>query len=528
MIGLWPEAGTLLEGQMQVLERIARGAPLPVVLRAIVQLVERHAPGVQGSILLLDPDGRHLRHGAAPSLPPGMIAAVDGLLIGPEAGSCGTAAWRNATVISDDVLTDPLWEPYRDLMREHGFRSCASTPINGPGNTVLGTFAVYAAEPRQPGAEELSLIGVATHLAGLAIERQHAEEELRRSERQLREAQQVAHLGSWEWDTETNAVHWSEETYRLYGVSPDAFTPSFETISAMIVPDDRGIVHELTDRCIREGRPMAFDMRIQRPDGRVRILYCRGQPLTDQRPGRVSRRLVGTAQDVTERRYTEERLRESQRRLRTLTAHREAILEEERARISREIHDELGEVLTAAKLELAWIRDSLPRGSAAVDTRLDDLAGHLDATVKIVRRIATELRPVVLDQLGLAAAVEWQVRDFARRTGLACSATAELHDLRLPRETATGLFRILQEALTNIARHAHASMVRVDLRAIQETVCLEVVDDGRGIDDPAIAGPDTLGVLGMRERALLLGGALELSALEPSGTRLSVWAPIPA
>jgi signal transduction histidine kinase len=161
-------------------------------------------------------------------------------------------------------------------------------------------------------------------------------------------------------------------------------------------------------------------------------------------------------------------------------------------------------------------------------TRLDDLAGHLDATVKIVRRIATELRPVILDQLGLAAAVEWQVRDFARRTGLACCATAELPDLRLPRETATGLFRILQEALTNIARHAHASTVRVDLRVIQETVCLEVVDDGRGIDDPAAAGPDTLGVLGMRERALLLGGALELSALEPSGTRLSVWAPIPA
>lgn len=523
-----PEAGTLLEGQIQVLERIARGAPLPAVLRAIVLLVERHAPGVMGSVLLLDRDGTRLRLGAAPSLAPGMIAALDGLVVGPRAGSCGAAAYRNAMVVTQDVLIDPLWEPYRDLASEHGFRSCCSTPINGHGNAVLGTFAVYAPEPRRPSAEELGLIGVATHLAGIVIESRRAEEELRQSERRLREAQRVARLGSWEWEPDAGIVNWSAEMYELHGVSPAEFTPSAEAIQALIVPDDRALAVQLTERCVMEGRPMAFDLHIQRPDGRIRVLYCRGQPVVHETDGRRTTRLVGTAQDVTERRRTEERLRESQRRLRTLTAHREAILEEERARISREIHDELGEVLTAAKLDLAWIRDSLPRASAGIGTRLDELSGRLDTTVKIVRRIATELRPVVLDQLGLAAATEWQVRDFARRTGLACSARAELGDLRLPRETATGLFRILQEALTNIARHAQASMVRVDLRAVQDTVCLEVEDDGRGIDDPEAAGPDTLGLLGMRERVLLLGGALELSALEPSGTRLSVWAPVPA
>jgi signal transduction histidine kinase len=242
--------------------------------------------------------------------------------------------------------------------------------------------------------------------------------------------------------------------------------------------------------------------------------------------GRVTR-LLGTAQDVTERRQIEERLRESQRRLRALTARREAILEDERARISREIHDELGQILTASKLDVALVRDSVPDAPAEIRARLADLAGRLDATVKTVRRITTELRPVVLDQLGLAAAVEWLARDFAHRTGLACSVRANLEGHALPHDTAICLFRILQEALTNVARHAGADTVRVDLWAADHTVCLEVIDDGRGITETEAARGDGLGLMGMRERAILLGGALELGAVRPSGTRLSVWAPLP-
>jgi PAS domain S-box-containing protein len=357
-------------------------------------------------------------------------------------------------------------------------------------------------------------------------ERKRAHEALAVRERQLREAQRVGRLGSWEWDIATSRIIWSEEMYRLFGVFPDRFTPTRDAVRALVLPEDQAKAREIADQCVRDGRPTSHDIRIRRGDGRVRTLHSRGQPVQNGEGTVV--RVVGTLQDVTERRRIEERLRDSQRRLRSLTAHREAILEEERARISREIHDELGEVLTASKLDLAWIRDSLPEAPGEIQARFGDLAGRLDHTVKIVRRIATELRPVVLDQLGLAAATEWQVRDFAHRTGIVCSAKAELVEPRLPRDTATGLFRILQEALTNIARHARATTVRVDLRAVADTVCLEVVDDGCGISDLEDSEPDTLGILGMRERALLLGGALELSSLSPSGTRLSVWAPLAA
>lgn len=650
--GVLPEPGSLLEGQAHLLERIARGAPLPDILVAVTRLIERHVPGATASILLLG-DDRKLRTGAAPSLPDSFSAAVDGLTIGPNTGSCGAAAYHNRAVISPDILIDPIWKDYRDFLQSYGLRAAWSTPIQAAGGSVVGTFALYYREPHTPAPGEQELVAVATSLAGIAIERRRAEEQLRvgeerlrlvgkathdavwdwhlvagtlwwgdgarallgtaldelevgieswtsrihsedrdrvvagihaviesggrswsdeyrfqrgdgsfadifdrgyvirdeagrpvrmvgsmmdvterarahqalaHRERQFREAQRVARVGSWEVDLAQQSVHWSDEMYRMYGLNPDEFRPTSDSITALVTPADRPMMAKAYERCTKERRPFAYDLRIHHCDGQIRILHCRGHPVVDA--DGVVLRVLGTAQDVTDRRQTEERLRESQRRLRALTARREAILEEERARISREIHDELGQILTASKLDVAWVRDSLPAAPDEIRTRLADLASRLDATVKTVRRITTELRPVVLDQLGLAPAVEWLARDFAHRTGLACSVRANLEAHVLPRETSTALFRILQEALTNVARHAGAGAVRVELWAVDHTVCLAVSDDGRGISGDEVSRADGLGIMGMRERAILLGGALELSPIQPSGTRLSVWAPI--
>ena len=651
--GLGSEAGTLLEGQAAVLERIARGAPLPEVLRTIALLIERHSPGTVASILLRHDDDT-LHTGSAPSLPETFSRAVDGLRIGPNAGSCGAAAHHNRAVISPDVTRDPIFADYRDVMRQHGLRSAWSMPIRGAGGAVLGTFALYSPEPHVPGTQEQELVAVATNLAGIAIERRSAEEGLRQSEellrlvgkatddavwdwrlvsgalwwgegiraltgkapaelepgieswtsrihpadrdrvvagihaviqsggrswtdeyrfvrgdgsyahildrgyvirdetdrpvrmvgsmmdvtertrahqalaereRQFREAQRVARVGSWEYRLGEQVVTWSEEMYRMYGLDPASFRPAPDTVLALIAADDRPMVNTGSERAIKERRPFAYDLRIHRTDGQTRILHCRGHAVADA-AGTVTG-LLGTAQDVTERRQVEERLRESQRRLRALTARREAILEDERARISREIHDELGQILTASKLDVAWVRDSLPAAPSDIRARLDELTSRLDATVKTVRRITTELRPVVLDQLGLGPAVEWLARDFSHRTGLRCSVRAALEGRMLPPETAMGLFRILQEALTNVARHAGAAAVRVELWAVNETVCLEVSDDGQGMPDADVAHTEGLGIMGMRERAILLGGALEVGTQHPTGTRVSVWAPVP-
>jgi diguanylate cyclase (GGDEF)-like protein/PAS domain S-box-containing protein len=169
-------------GQRALLELIAAGTPLATVLERLATFIEEHVPGVLASILLLDRDGVHLRHGAAPSLPAEYVAAIDGHAIGPEAGSCGTAAFHGREVVVQDVASDPLWRDYAALAAAHGLRSCWSSPIFSAAGDVVGTFALYRREPGERTAREVELVGIATYLAGIAVERAHGEEELRSSE----------------------------------------------------------------------------------------------------------------------------------------------------------------------------------------------------------------------------------------------------------------------------------------------------------------------------------------------------------
>jgi diguanylate cyclase (GGDEF)-like protein/PAS domain S-box-containing protein len=171
-------ANELREGQAQILEMIAKGAPLPAVLDRLVRLVESHLGGVFGSILLLDEDGIHLRCGAAPNLAESYVKAIDGIPIGPNAGSCGTAAYRREPVIVADIARDPLWADIRDLVAPHGYRSCWSIPIFSNRGDVLGVLAMYSTSVRAPGENETRLINVATHIAGIAIKHKRAEDHI--------------------------------------------------------------------------------------------------------------------------------------------------------------------------------------------------------------------------------------------------------------------------------------------------------------------------------------------------------------
>ncbi len=176
----------LRDGQARVLEQLTTGEELQNVLTTLILTVEQQVPGLMGSILILDPDGRHLRHGAAPNLPDEYNRAVDGLEIGPSVGSCGTAAYKNCRVIVEDTRTDPLWEPFRDVVAAYDLRACWSQPISASDGKVLGTFALYYRKPRKPTADEIRLIETAAHLAGIAIQRRQAEQALQASEERLR------------------------------------------------------------------------------------------------------------------------------------------------------------------------------------------------------------------------------------------------------------------------------------------------------------------------------------------------------
>jgi PAS domain S-box-containing protein len=235
---------------------------------------------------------------------------------------------------------------------------------------------------------------------------------------------------------------------------------------------------------------------------------------------------VSVGRDITERVQAEEQLRRSRGQLRALAARLQSVREEERARIAREVHDELGQVLTGLKFDLASLARALPADSKALRERTRGMLSLVDSTIQTVHRIFTELRPSVLDELGLVAAIEWQGQEFQRRTGIECQISTELTDLSLDGETSTAFFRICQESLTNVARHAEATRVTVRLSAEGDHLMLSVEDNGRGITEQERTRATSLGLLSMQERALLLGGQLTIEGRPGAGTTVTVRTPL--
>jgi PAS domain S-box-containing protein len=473
-------AEALLSEEKRLLEMIAKGNSLSMILEALCRLVEELSEGSLASILLLDPDGNRLWHGAAPSLPKSYTDAIDGGFIGPAAGSCGTAAYRKEPVIVSDIATDPLWANYRELALPHGLQACWSTPVLASDGRVLGTFAIYSREPRSPTPQQQTIIEQITDLASIAIERKRAEEERQahlwflesmdqvnraiqgtndleqmmsdvldavlaifncdrawlvypcdpeaaswkvmmehtrlefpgifalgldllvdleiervfrtvrassgavrfgpesqhplpaeaanrfgiqsqigmaiypkldkpyllglhqcsypriwtsqeerlfqeigrrledaltsllmfrnqgESERKLEEAQSLAHVGYWERDTDTDLITWSDETYRIFGLSPQERILNLAQLPELVHPEDKQIVLKAVAEALQSGPRYDVEYRVVRPNGEVRFVHSQGDVMWDE-SGRA-RRMFGSVQDITERKRAEQRL----------------------------------------------------------------------------------------------------------------------------------------------------------------------------------------------------------------------------
>jgi PAS domain S-box-containing protein len=506
--------------------------------------------------------------------------------------------------------------------------------------------------------------------------------------RQLDAAQAITHVGSWEWHISSGQVSWSDELYRIYGLTPGSKTISFEVFLSSLHPDDRERVRgQIEAAMARKGR-FAYRERIYRPDGSIRLLDTIGEVVCDD--AGTPTNLLGTCRDVTEEHerhlarqrdarvqagerealellasgaplprvldaivgfieevapgtlasillldesgtrlrhgsapnlpaeyiaaidgaqigdhagscgtaayrklpvfvedfaldplwddyrhllqpfglracwsmpictadgrvlgtfavyYREPRLpdtaarhliertahvagiaierRQLDEQLQALSARIEKVREDERTHIAREIHDELGQALTALKLDVAWVARRI-KDDAVLAAKLGDMATAADGIISAVRRISAELRPGILDAIGLRAALEWQAEEFARRTGTPCVMRAEAGELQLDRELATAVFRIFQEALTNVTRHAEATQVDVRLWLERGNLRLDIADDGIGVPEIAPRA-STLGLLGMRERARHAGGDCTVRRREPRGTLVALTVPL--
>ncbi len=301
----------LLAGENRVLEMVAKGDSLADILDNLCLLVEGQSSGVLASILLMDPNGKQLRHGAAPNLPEAYTEAIDGAFIGPSVGSCGTAAYRGEQVIVSDIATDPRWADFREVALAHSLRACWSTPIFSSEGKVIGTFAMYYRKPRSPSPREQDTIKHITHLAGVAIQRKLAESARRESEAYLAEAQRLSHTGSWAWAPATGEIrYWSDETYRVLGFDPDAGPPRFETFFQRLCPEDQVRVRELFENAVREKADFETDYRIVHPSGAVKDIHAVGHPVGDEAGNLVE--FVGTVIDITEGKRSEEALRASE------------------------------------------------------------------------------------------------------------------------------------------------------------------------------------------------------------------------
>jgi PAS domain S-box-containing protein len=273
---------------------------------------------------------------------------------------------------------------------------------------------------------------------------------------------------------------------------------------------DRGHLHTETDERRLDGSPM-------RIEGDYMVVY--------DELGRIAGHF-GIQRDVTDRHQASEQIRVSREQLRALASRLQKVREEERTGIAREIHDELGQALTGLKLDISWMKSRLPKTHKML-AHCTSVIERIDQTLNSVRRIATELRPSVLDQLGLEAALEWQGQEFSARTGIEVATEVSTNGELLPDDLGSSAFRILQESLTNVARHSKATFVTIRLTQTPEILVLEVTDNGIGAPIKCLDGTSSLGVIGMRERALACGGEFSISGHPDRGTTVTLRVPLP-
>jgi PAS domain S-box-containing protein len=373
-------------GQSRVLEMIAADAPLADVLTSLVLLMEGQAEGLRCSILLLNRDGKHVRHGAAPNLPEAYVKAVDGAPIGPRNGSCGTAMYTRRPVVVTDVMKDPLWADYRELAQICGLRACWSTPIVSWQGDVLGSFAMYRQETRGPQPEENRLTEIATHIAGIAIDRQRQQEILRERDARINLAAESADLAFWVLYPEQGTAWMSDRGRRIYGF--DSNLPlTCELILSRIHPDERAAVKADYDRACSLYGAFESEHRLLLPYGKTRWVIMRGRCLQDEHGNLLE--TIGVTLDVSPQKQAALQVQVQREEM----AHRNrvALMGEMTASFAHE----LNQPLTAIANNASAARRFLQRGNidpVLLQELLQDMVADSQRAGEVIRGIRSLVR----------------------------------------------------------------------------------------------------------------------------------------
>ncbi len=381
-------------------------------------------------------------------------------------------------------------------------------------------------ESMKAGAEDYIFKGHSTRLSHSifrAIEQKRIQEELRHARERFNTLTKVATVGIFLASPDGSFLYVNDRWCDITGLSTEeALGDGFlETIHS----HDKKRVHTEWKRAIESKDQFYSEYRIARKSDGME-LWVLAQALPEVERNEIIAGYVGTITDITERMHSEIQIDQSRKQLRALTVRLQSVREEERTHIAREIHDDLGQALTGLRMDLSWLIKQSEQTDKKVQRRLLSMLSLTDATIHKVRKIATDLRPGILDDLGLAAAIEWQSKDYQERTGIQFQVQTSLQEFVLDEKRTTAFFRIFQESLTNVVRHANAKNVEITLRQEGNTVVLTVKDDGKGISAYEINNPRSVGFLGMKERAAVFGGEIFVNGAPNCGTTVLVKMPL--
>lgn len=489
-----------------------------------------HAPDRDDATLL-----RHLIDGLGPGMFVG-LATPDGVMLEANAPALAAFGLRGDEVIGrrlDEVRSFTYATPVRDQLRDAIARAAAGETVRYDVDLLAAEGMVtvdFSLRPLVRDGRVIYLVPSAVDVTDRRASeraRRDTEARLRENEARLRLALDAARIGMFDWDITNDRITWSRWHERLWGMAEGEFGGTYPEFATRVFPDDLPALEANLRACMAAGRPFTHVFRVRWPDGTVRWVAGRGTFSFGDAGQPV--RMRGAVTDVTDQKVAELALRDSESRLRRALERVTTAREDESARIALELHDELGQALTHLKLDLAWIDRRLAERDDAALAPLRERAGAMqedvDATIRTVRRLSTELRPAVLDDLGLEATLEWHIEEFQKRTGVRATVQLDLDLAAIEPRRATAVYRILSEALTNVARHAHATQVTVHAGRDDGWLTMRVEDDGRGIPPDAAARDGALGIVGMEERAHALGGELKLTRAASGGT--VVWLRLP-
>jgi PAS domain S-box-containing protein len=458
---------------------------------------------------------------------------TDGTLIEANRSALQFAGIREEDVLGKLFWDTPWWTHSPDL--QNRLREAVR---QASGGAMVRFEATHPSSTGQLAYVDFSLKPVRDEHGNVTLlipegrditERKQVEAALRESEERYHSIFENAVEGIFQTTADGKYIAVNPALARIYGYdSPDDMIATITDIASQLYVDP-GRRDEFLCLMQAQEEVTGFEALVYRKDGSFIWISESARTLRDQAGTVVA--YEGTVEDITERKRAEGRLRATLDHVRTLSGRLAAMQEEERTHIARELHDELGVRLTCLKIDLSRLMSIVGnRVRADVRVKLNDrvrsMVGQVDSTIASLQQLVTQLRPALLDDLGLVAAIEWQSQDFQKRTGISCICETSTDDIAMEPERATAVFRICQEALTNTARHAQATAVTVTVTSQPDSLKLVVADNGVGVPNTKALDPRSLGLIGMQERAAQCGGTLTIEGDPQKGTTVTLYLPV--